>query len=61
MGAVSGCVGDRVQLVGDDMFVTSPALVRRGIEERAANAVANKPNQVGTLSEAQPWGVGAFK
>jgi Enolase, C-terminal TIM barrel domain len=36
---------------GDDVFAASPALVRRGIEERVANAVVIKPNQVGTLSE----------
>jgi hypothetical protein len=46
-----GCLGDRVQPVGDDVFAASPALVRRGIEERVANAVVIKPNQVGTLSE----------
>jgi enolase len=46
-----GYVGDRVQLVGDDVFVTSPALLRKGIEEHVANAVVIKPNQVGTLSE----------
>jgi enolase len=44
-------VGDRVQLVGDDLFVTNPALIRRGIDQQVANAVLIKPNQVGTLSE----------
>ena len=44
-------LGDRVQLIGDDLFVTNPALVRRGIEQQVANAVLIKPNQVGTLSE----------
>jgi enolase len=44
-------LGDRVQLVGDDLFVTNPALLRRGIEEGVANAVLIKLNQIGTLSE----------
>lgn len=45
-------VGDRVQLVGDDLFTTNSALLRKGIDDRLANAVLIKPNQVGTLSEA---------
>jgi enolase len=45
-------LGDRVQLVGDDVFVTDAARVRRGIAERVANAVLVKVNQIGTLSEA---------
>ncbi len=40
-----------MQLVGDDLFVTSRARIRRGIDRGAANAVLIKPNQVGTLSE----------
>jgi enolase len=44
-------LGDRVQLVGDDLFVTDAATVRRGVSERAGNAVLIKPNQIGTLSE----------
>lgn len=44
-------VGDRVQLVGDDVFVTNPVQVRKGIEEKAANALLVKPNQIGTLTE----------
>ena len=44
-------VGQRCQLVGDDLFVTNSARIRRGIESRAANAVLVKPNQIGTLSE----------
>jgi enolase len=44
-------LGDRVQLVGDDLFVTNTAFINRGIERRAANAVLIKPNQIGTLSE----------
>jgi len=45
-------VGDRVQLVGDDLFVTNVERLRRGIEERAANSILIKVNQIGTLSEA---------
>lgn len=41
----------KVQIVGDDLFVTNPERLRRGIAEGAANAVLIKPNQVGTLSE----------
>jgi enolase len=44
-------LGARLQLVGDDLFVTNPAFLRRGIAEGVANAVLIKPNQVGTLSE----------
>ena len=42
---------DRVQLVGDDLFVTNVARLRRGIEEQAANSILIKLNQIGTLSE----------
>jgi enolase len=44
-------MGDKVQLVGDDLFVTNPEILRRGIRERVANAILVKPNQIGTLSE----------
>src|SRR5690606_17869533 len=44
-------LGDRVQLVGDDIFVTSEELLRRGINEAAANAILVKINQIGTVSE----------
>jgi enolase len=44
-------LGDRVQLVGDDLFVTNPAFLERGIRERCANAILIKVNQIGTLSE----------
>jgi enolase len=44
-------IGDRVQLVGDDLLVTNPAFVRRGIEEKAANSVLVKVNQIGSLTE----------
>jgi enolase len=43
--------GARIQIVGDDIFVTNPTFVRRGIAEKAANAVLIKPNQIGTVSE----------
>jgi enolase len=44
-------IGDRVQLVGDDIFVTNTAIIQRGIDEKIANSVLIKPNQIGTLSE----------
>ncbi|HEX8025534.1 MAG TPA: phosphopyruvate hydratase [Candidatus Limnocylindrales bacterium] len=44
-------LGDRVQLVGDDLFVTNPRFIQRGIDEHAANAVLIKVNQIGTLTE----------
>ncbi|HVA84176.1 MAG TPA: phosphopyruvate hydratase [Candidatus Binataceae bacterium] len=44
-------LGARVQLVGDDLFVTNPKRLQRGIRERAANSILIKLNQIGTLSE----------
>ncbi len=44
-------IGGTVQLVGDDLFVTNPAFIRRGITEKAANSVLIKLNQIGTLTE----------
>jgi enolase len=44
-------LGDAVQLVGDDVFVTNVAILKEGIERRAANAILIKPNQIGTLTE----------
>jgi enolase len=44
-------IGDRVQLVGDDLFVTNPERLQRGIDEHVANAILVKLNQIGTLSE----------
>jgi enolase len=44
-------VGERVQVVGDDLFVTNPAIFREGIERKIANAILVKVNQIGTLSE----------
>lgn len=49
--ALTRRLGDRVQLVGDDLFVTNVEIIRRGIEAGAANAALIKPNQIGTLSE----------
>ena len=50
-GAITRAVGDRVQLVGDDLFVTNSARLRRGIELGVANSILIKLNQIGTLSE----------
>jgi enolase len=44
-------LGSRVQLVGDDIFVTNPAILRGAIEKKVANAILIKPNQIGTLTE----------
>ena len=44
-------IGDKVQIVGDDFFVTNPERLARGIEEKAANALLVKVNQIGTLTE----------
>jgi len=44
-------LGERVQIVGDDIFVTNPEIIARGIRERLANALLVKVNQIGTLSE----------
>src|SRR6266699_2150018 len=44
-------LGDRIQLVGDDLFVTNTARLKRGIQERAANSILIKLNQIGTLTE----------
>ena len=44
-------VGDRVQIVGDDLFVTNPEQLARGIQERSANSLLVKVNQIGTLTE----------
>ena len=44
-------LGGRIQLVGDDLFVTNTKLLKKGIAEKAGNAILIKPNQIGTLSE----------
>jgi enolase len=48
---ITGALGERVQLVGDDLFVTNPKILARGIEEGVANSILIKVNQIGTLSE----------
>ena len=44
-------IGDKVQLVGDDLFVTNVKMLERGIKEKCANSILIKVNQIGTLSE----------
>jgi enolase len=44
-------LGDKVQLVGDDLFVTNPAILQQGIDQGVANALLVKVNQIGTLTE----------
>ena len=50
---LAGELGTRIELIGDDIFVTSPALVKRGIEEQVANSVLIKLNQIGTVTETR--------
>ena len=49
--ALTEAIGERVQLVGDDLFATNPERLAEGIERGVANAILVKPNQIGTLSE----------
>jgi len=49
--ALTSALGSRVQLVGDDVFVTNPEILRRGINEKIGNALLVKLNQIGTVSE----------
>ena len=49
--ALTKLLGKRVQLVGDDLFVTNPEILTKGIEDNMANSILIKPNQIGTLSE----------
>ena len=49
--ALTAALGDRVQLVGDDLFVTNETILQRGIDAGVANAVLIKVNQIGTLTE----------
>ena len=44
-------LGKKIQIVGDDIFVTNPEIIKRGIKEKAANSVLIKVNQIGTVSE----------
>ena len=48
---LTDAIGDEVQLVGDDLFVTNTERLTRGIEERCGNSILIKPNQIGTLTE----------
>jgi len=48
---LTSAVGERLQVVGDDLFVTNPAILREGIEKGAGNAILVKVNQIGTLTE----------
>lgn len=50
-GHITRSLGDKVQIVGDDLFVTNPSRLQRGIDEGAANALLVKVNQIGTLTE----------
>jgi enolase len=63
--AQTAALGDKVQIVGDDLYVTNPRLIARGIAEKATNAVLIKLNQIGTVTETMqatelcrkaPWG-----
>lgn len=49
--ALTTAIGDKVQIVGDDFFVTNPARLKEGIDKKAANALLVKVNQIGTLTE----------
>ncbi len=49
--AMTAALGDRVQIVGDDLFVTNSAFLKKGIEQKAGNAILIKLNQIGTLTE----------
>ena len=44
-------LGNKIQLVGDDLFVTNMSRLKRGIDKKVANAILSKPNQIGTLTE----------
>jgi len=44
--------GDKITLIGDDIFVTNTELLKRGIDLKAANSILIKPNQIGTLTGA---------
>lgn len=50
-GNLTRCLGEKIQLVGDDLFVTNPQLIQKGIHDKVANAVLIKLNQIGTLTE----------
>ncbi|HJL80024.1 MAG: phosphopyruvate hydratase [Gammaproteobacteria bacterium] len=48
---LTDAIGEEVQLVGDDLFVTNPSILKQGIEREVANSILIKPNQIGTLTE----------
>ncbi len=48
---LTDALADRVQLVGDDLFVTNTKILKRGIDEKITNSILIKPNQIGTLTE----------
>lgn len=50
--AQTAAFGDRIQIVGDDIYVTNPAIIERGIQEKTTNAALIKLNQIGTVTEA---------
>ena len=63
---LTNSLGKRIQLIGDDLFVTSPRLLEEGVRKGVANSILIKPNQIGTLSEtmetiqkADKWGYNA--
>lgn len=66
-GKMTEALGDKIQIVGDDIFVTNPSFLSRGIEEGVANSILIKLNQIGTLTEtidtihlAQRYGYGTI-
>ena len=48
---LTDAIGEKVQLVGDDLFVTNPSILKQGIDQKVANSILIKPNQIGTLTE----------
>ena len=50
---ITAALGDKVQLVGDDLYVTNPSRLQKGIDEKAGNAILVKVNQIGTLTETR--------
>jgi enolase len=50
-GVLTKALGEKIQLVGDDLFVTNTKILQEGIDKRIANAILIKPNQIGTLTE----------
>jgi enolase len=48
---ITTALGDKIQIVGDDLFVTNPEILARGIKEKVANSILVKLNQIGTVTE----------